>query len=413
MAGAYRIGGTIGLVALKAAILGGVLALLARRLYGSTPVVSTAVLTLAMICLLPVSLTVRPHLWSAAALALLITLLDRPAPPDWRRVVATMLLFGFWANLHGGWITGAAVLCVYASVRAWRERKALLRWIAIVGLSLAATLVNPYGPGLWQFLIRTVRSSRPDITEWQPLSLALPPSPDWIGVIAPIALAVALSARRFNRLPAETWATILLLVAAAVRVSRVGPLMVPACLLLLAPYINEQWGQVGRVTVRRGGASAVFWIPVLVLAAAAGRSTVTALACVPDRGAWIPDREAAARLEGASGRLWTTFNWGEYAIWHLGPAIRVSIDGRRETVYSDAMLETHRAFERGDPEAAAVFSSLAPEFVWLPSADAAARTWLANNGYRIDADTSRSFIAVRKDLPILPSSRAQRPACFP
>ena len=32
MAGAYRIGGTIGLVALKAAILGGVLALLARRL---------------------------------------------------------------------------------------------------------------------------------------------------------------------------------------------------------------------------------------------------------------------------------------------------------------------------------------------------------------------------------------------
>ena len=77
------------------------------------------------------------------------------------------------------------------------------------------------------------------------------------------------------------------------------------------------------------------------------------------------------------------------------------------------MLETHRAFERGDPEAAAVFSSLAPEFVWLPSADAAAKTWLANNGYRIDADTSRSFIAVRKDLPILPSSRAQGPACFP
>ena len=311
MAGAYRLAGTKGLIALKIAILGSVLTLLGRRLRGSTPIVSASVLALAVVCLLPISLTVRPHLWSACALALLITLLDRPTPPDWRRVVATMLLFGFWANLHGGWITGAAVLCVYALVRACRERKAIRRWIAIVGLSLAATLVNPYGPGLWEFLIRTVRSSRPDITEWQPLSLTLPPSPDWIGVIAPIAIAVALSARKFNRLPLETWAALLLLVAAAVRVSRVGPLMVPACLLLLAPHISGQWGQVGRVAVRRGGASVVFWIPVLVVVAAAGRSTVTALACVPDRGAWIPDREAAARLEGASGRLWTTFNWGE------------------------------------------------------------------------------------------------------
>ena len=60
-----------------------------------------------------------------------------------------------------------------------------------------------------------------------------------------------------------------------------------------------------------------------------------------------------------------------------------------------------------------VLAAGSPDGNHTNSGDAAARTWLANNGYRIDADTSRSFIAVRNDLAILPSLRPQRPACFP
>jgi hypothetical protein len=33
------------------------------------------------------------------------------------------------------------------------------------------------------------------------------------------------------------------------------------------------------------------------------------------------------------GRLAIYFDWGQYALWHLGPEVRVSMDGRRETVY--------------------------------------------------------------------------------
>jgi hypothetical protein len=339
--------------------------------------------------------------------------LDPPAAPNWRRMVATACLFALWANLHGGWITGAAVLCVYATVRSWRERRSALRWFLMVSGSLAATLANPYGPGLWQFLIRTVRSSRPDITEWQPVTVTFPPSPDWLGIVAPLCIAGFLALRKPQRPTLETWAVILLLVSASLRVSRVGPLMVPACLIVLAPYVTRQWGEVGRLTVSRGAAAVIFWIPVLIVVAGAGRFTATALRCLPDRGAWIPDRAAAARLEGASGRLWTTFNWGEYAIWHFGPRLRVSIDGRRETVYSDSVVRTSRDFERLDPAATAVFSSLRPEFVWLPSADRATRTWLGHNGYRIETETDRSFIAIRKDLAALPPPTVPHAECFP
>jgi hypothetical protein len=40
----------------------------------------------------------------------------------------------------------------------------------------------------------------------------------------------------------------------------------------------------------------------------------------------------------AEGNLIIDFDWGEYVIWHLGPRVKVSIDGRRETVYSSQVL---------------------------------------------------------------------------
>jgi hypothetical protein len=412
MAVAYKVGGPLGLIGLKVAVLLLVLAILARRLRGATPLVTSGVVILAMICVLPISLTVRPQLWSVLGLALLLALLAAPEAPTPRRMFASALLFALWANLHGGWITGAAVLCLYAVLRVWREPAAGLRWGALVACALAATILNPYGVGLWQFLLQTVRSSRPDITEWQPVRFTSP-SADWLGVLAPLLIAFSLTIRRKHRPPVEVWAVLLLLITAGMRVSRVVPLMVPACLVLLAPYIRGQWGNRGALRVSSTAGSAIFWIPVLVVLAGAARSAATSLSCIPDRGAWVPDRVASAWLEGASGRLWTTFNWGEYAIWHFGPRLQVSVDGRRETVYSDAVVQTSAAFERLDAAATTVFLAWRPDFVWLPAADAAVRVWLQDHGYRIDASTERSFIAVRQDLPVLPQPSESPRGCFP
>ncbi len=47
---------------------------------------------------------------------------------------------------------------------------------------------------------------------------------------------------------------------------------------------------------------------------------------------------ALLKQSGAGGNMAVPFDWGEYVLWHLGPAIKVSIDGRRETLYSGAGL---------------------------------------------------------------------------
>jgi hypothetical protein len=53
------------------------------------------------------------------------------------------------------------------------------------------------------------------------------------------------------------------------------------------------------------------------------------------------------KQSGVSGNLATEFSWGEYVLWHLGPAIKVSIDGRRETVYSQDVYQKNISFMFG------------------------------------------------------------------
>src|SRR5262249_12416763 len=56
---------------------------------------------------------------------------------------------------------------------------------------------------------------------------------------------------------------------------------------------------------------------------------------------------ALLRHSHVHGNMAVPFDWGEYVIWHLGPGVKVSIDGRRETVYSDEAYRQSRDFASG------------------------------------------------------------------
>ena len=45
--------------------------------------------------------------------------------------------------------------------------------------------------------------------------------------------------------------------------------------------------------------------------------------------------------------------WGEYVIWHLGPKVLVSTDGRRETVYPEMIYQDNLHFYFGKDASAA------------------------------------------------------------
>jgi hypothetical protein len=82
----------------------------------------------------------------------------------------------------------------------------------------------------------------------------------------------------------------------------------------------------------------------------------------------MPRPEAVRFLENepAGKRVLVWFSWGEYAIWHLSPRMQVSIDGRRETVYSESVQTRHFDFFFDRGAGAALPDDLAADYVWIP-----------------------------------------------
>ncbi len=101
---------------------------------------------------------------------------------EWKLWLGIPLIFVLWANLHGSFFCGLAVLACFFGGRvlevAWHERslravtadretRRRLYWLE---LAAAATLVNPYGIDAWIEALQF--SSNPivrDVVEWQPL----------------------------------------------------------------------------------------------------------------------------------------------------------------------------------------------------------------------------------------------------
>lgn len=174
MALAWRLGGWSGVVLLYGAAFGLAMTLIARRLVRDLPPLSLClVLLLVFGCVSP-SLLARPHLLALPLLAawsvgLLAARDAGRAPP-----LALALVMIPWANVHGGYFFGLALIGPFA-LEALLEaapgaRLTVVRDWALFGLaSLAASLVTPFGLSGLLFPFHLLgMSSLAGVTEWRP-----------------------------------------------------------------------------------------------------------------------------------------------------------------------------------------------------------------------------------------------------
>jgi hypothetical protein len=367
--------GALGLNLLKLgviAVVGGIALIVARQEHAS-PIARDLFVALTVFATYSRTQVIRPQMFSVAIFCAMLYVFRETDRGRTRAIWFVPLCFAAWVNLHGGWIVGLAALGVWMLGDAWQRRS--LRWtiaLAAVGaLALLATLVNPYGLGLWRFLTETVRLDRPGIADWKPL-LQLPPAILVIESILPlIAIASLARERSWRRVPLRDIAVLTLLAVATFRVGRVDAFLQAAIAIFLArpiiTFLNgidlNAHGRFQRASVPVGAMALAFSAYVLV-------TGFSSLRVIGVGGEWVPDRAAAAFLrENSPGaRVLTWFDWGEYALWQLSPAgIRVSMDGRRETVYSAHLLRDHERFYQGDAGMVDYPERIGADHVWLPS----------------------------------------------
>lgn len=405
---AFMAGGNAGLIALKLAIVLGMLLLLnaaLRRDAVVEPRHRDLLIALAVITTIEQAHNVRPQLFSLLFFAALLCVLPA-AQRDRRYLAALPPLFALWVNFHGGWIVGGAVLALWTAGLALSGRHVAAAGYAAAGAaSLAATLLNPHGLGMLGFLRDTVGFGRADIVDWQPV-YALGPS-IWVlwGATAALA-AFGLARGRRHGVPLERMLIVLALAAGSFRVNRLLGFFALATLFLLGASI----GGALRPRARRAGAgpgraAALVAATVAVMLFAGGlRVLAVNAACVRIDGRTTPEAGAVEffRRHGSSGRLLVWFDWGQYALWHLAPDLRVSVDGRRETVYSAAVQDRHLRFFFDAPGGAALPAELSADYIWIPKDLPAAGRLRADGWTPVYAD-ARSVIFSRAPAPV-PSS---------
>jgi hypothetical protein len=310
---------------------------------------------------------IRPQLFSLVMFALLLTVLARSDErKSLRPLTLVPILMALWVNFHGGWIVGFGVLglwCLVTAVTAsWRERFALA---AVLVASLAATLLNPYYVGMWEFLATTVRLERPMIADWQPL-FALSPLL-WVSWCAAFAIVAVTATRARLALNSKSFVIAAFLGLMALRVSRLDAFFAIAGMFFAASALRNgtEAAPAAATCPRRSLAPACAFALCVVATVLATMPRVLAVPMAP--GA-MPDLPVVRYVQDQrlKGNVLTWFDWGQYAIWHFGPDLKVSMDGRRETVYSDGLVAAHMDFYFGKADAWRYADTLQPDYVWIP-----------------------------------------------
>jgi hypothetical protein len=365
VAASYRLGAP-GLILLAAAVMAGTVALVgaAVRRGGLGGPAGVVLVALAVYGASPQLATVRPQLFSVLLCAALLWVL-RAAQERPSAAWLAAPLFAAWANLHGGWIVGLGVLGLWLAGEVLRGAARVPRSLAVLACALVATAVNPYGARLWGFLAETVGPGRADIEEWQPVWRSPADLLPWMACALALGWAWWRSRRsRWEFLPAIALGALTFQV---VRLQAFFALSTVAC---AAPAFAGRGAPgfpltkaptKGEVLLVAGFAAAV-----LGAAGVVASRTADCLPLMAERVYATPEAEAVEFLSKnrLEGRMLTWFDYGQYALWHLSPRLKVSYDGRRETVYSTRVQQAHWRFYRGDT---ALARQLQADFIWVPA----------------------------------------------
>lgn len=386
---------TPGLVAMKTLVVLVILLLVFGRLRRAGLGLLRSALILVAVALPagPGIVTIRPQMFTYLAFVLTLLFLERAEDGDARWLWLVPPLFAAWVNLHGGVLAGLGVLVLWSAARVglalrawWRRRRsperkaagpaatasgdpaagaeasadpaasifadptrAALVAIGVTIAAAAALLLNPYGVRLPLFLVRTATVPRPEITEWAALPLR-----SGYGILYVVyTVAAAWTLQRSPLRPRPAILVVLGVVALLpLTALRHLPLYGLALGVLMARDLGAVWGPSHRRAAPRGRAAP--WLAAaaaLVGLLALGRS-VSSFRCIEvhgkGSGLTFPARAVdLLRTSGVRARMAVYFDWGEYAIWKLAPAIRVGMDGRRETVYADSVYDAYEHWQFG------------------------------------------------------------------
>jgi hypothetical protein len=400
--------GWSGVVLLTAGAFALTLALLTRWLLARMEPIAALVLVALSAALLEPHLLARPH-WLAAPVllawsAVVVAARDRGGAPP----LLLLPMMTLWANLHGGFIVGIAVVLFFGAealleAPTGRRLAVALAWGGFAALAVLAAALTPNGLGGLALPLRLVGMSAvaAHIREWQALDFAEFQTFElWLLLLIGAGFSLGL------KLPLTRLLLIVLLTHLGLTHSRhvdlaalLGPLAVAAPLgPQLAARFAAHPASVLRLWFRdraapAGWAARAATLAVLLVVAA----FCVARPVIREDGVETPaSAVAAAQKMQLQGPVFNSYAFGGFLIFR---GIAPFIDGRAE-VYGDAFLSHFSAAIAGDERAlGGILERYAITWTLLSPSDGATQVLARMPGWRRVYADNWAVIHVRAAAP--------------
>jgi hypothetical protein len=230
--------------------------------------------------------------------------------------------------------------------------KTALPWGLCLAASVAATLANPYGWHVYEYvgLTSSVAPAR-GIEEWLPPGIHLLAGKFWV---ASILLMLGLFAFQGRRPTVRELCLICVFLPAACGSVRMVAWWLFLCTPILAEQVTALWPrlcQLDRDAKPSWGVAGVCGLLVAAMVLSVpSLERFNPVFAMPGRAHRTEDDlQAVADHLAASdpqGRVFTCFEWGEYLGWSRGPQTKVFMDGRIE-IFPDEVWQEYSAVTRG------------------------------------------------------------------
>ena len=293
-------------------------------------------------------------------------------------------MFTLWANFHGGYIVGLGAMGIAAAVifvQGWlgdTSRIASARRLGLITLGCAAaTLINPFGAGLWKGVAHSVGDPliRQVIADWVPLPTMILSSwrespKELLQYAAPLLLFVgfgAAVAMAPDLADAPLLAIATIFIGAAFYAARNVAVAVIAVAIPLARHAS--------LALERGADAQAGAEPAVDDDLHPALLAICALAVALVGGTfsnrlktWKPMPAGALAFmqqHGLHGNILPQFEWGSYLLWHMGDALKVYIDPRGELVYTDQQEGDYARFFYGMDGAQSLLDAYPHDYVLM------------------------------------------------
>ncbi|MBN2302711.1 MAG: hypothetical protein JXN60_09370 [Lentisphaerae bacterium] len=295
----------------------------------------------------------RPHHFTYLMYAAFLLLLKKYPHNSFVLLIALPIMGCVWANLHGAFFIGLLLLLFQAGGRliTGASKKSIQKSAKFIFCSAAlfvtASLVNPYGTHLWEFLLRSAIKLRPHLTEWAPFNPVRDfyAHPDFIALSLLTMVAIGFSKAKRD----TVWLTVLTTsFVGALLMRRNIPLFAITAGFTASAHLDNVAGDKLSNCVKRIPRLTLlaFMSALLILSAyytIAFNKTRPLEIEVPKNQFPVHVVEML-RINNINGNALVFFDWAEYCIWKLYPNCRVFMDGRFMSAYSSAVINDYLGF---------------------------------------------------------------------